>query len=41
MEISSLTSRLSAHLKIPPPIEIEFLVRDLCEDYSKNQILKF
>jgi len=40
MEISSLTSRLSAHLKIPPPIEIEFLVRDLCEDYSKNQILK-
>ena len=40
MEISSLTSRLSEYLKIPPPIEIEFLVHDLREDYSKNQILK-
>ena len=40
MEISSLTSRLSEHLKIPPPIEIEFYVHDLSEDYSKNQILK-
>ena len=40
MEISSLTSRLSDHLKIPPPIEIEFLVHDLNEDRTKNQILK-
>ena len=40
MEISSLTSRLSEHLKIPPPIEIEFKVHELSEDYSKNQILK-
>ena len=40
MEISSLTSRLSEYLKIPPPIEIEFLIHDLREDYSKNQILK-
>ena len=41
MEISSLTSRLSEYLKIPPPIEIEFLIHDLREDYSKNQILRF
>ena len=40
MEISSLTSRLSDHLKIPPPIEIEFPVHELSEEYSKNQILK-
>ena len=40
MEISSLISRLSDHLKIPPPIEIEFNVHELSEDYSKNQILK-
>jgi chromatin remodeling complex protein RSC6 len=40
MEISSLTSRLSEYLKIPPPIEIEFLIHDLREDYSKNQILR-
>ena len=40
MEISSLTSRLSEHLKIPPPIEIDFTVHELSEDYSKNQILK-
>ena len=40
MDISSLTSRLSDHLKIPPPIEIEFLIHELSEDYSKNQILK-
>ena len=40
MEISSLTSRLSEHLKIPPPIEIDFTVHDLSEDSCKNQILK-
>ena len=40
MEISSLTSRLSEHLKIPPPIEIDFTIKDLSEDNSKNQILK-
>ena len=40
MEISSLTSRLCDHLKTPPPILIEFNVQDLCEDYTKNQILK-
>ena len=40
MEISSLTSRLSDHLKIPPSIEIEFTVHELSDDYSKNQILK-
>ena len=40
MEISSLTSRLSEHLKIPPPIEIEFSPHDLSEDNFKNQIVK-
>ena len=40
MEISSLTSRLCDHLKIPPPLEINFNVHDLNDDYSKNQLLK-
>ena len=40
MEISSLTSRLSEHLKIPPPIEIDFSIHDLSEDSCKNQTLK-
>ena len=40
MEISSLTSRLCDHLKIPPPLEIHFNIHDLNEDYSKNQLLK-
>ena len=40
MEISSLTGRLCDHLKTPPPLEIEFNIHDLNEDYSKNQILK-
>ena len=40
MEISSLTSRLCNHLKTPPPLEINFNIHDLNEDYSKNQILK-
>ena len=40
MEISSLTSRLCDHLKTPPPLEIEFNIHDLNEDYSKNQIVK-
>ena len=36
MEISSLTSRLCNHLKTPPPLEINFNIHDLNEDYSKN-----
>jgi len=40
MEISSLTSRLCDHLKTPPPLEIEFNINDLNEDYRKNQIIK-
>ncbi len=40
MEISSLTSRLCGHLKTPQPLEIDFNIHDLNEDYSKNQILK-
>ena len=40
LDISSLTSRLTEHLKIPPPLEIDFNIHDLNEDYSKNQILK-
>jgi hypothetical protein len=40
MGIFTLTSRLCDHLKIPPPIEIEFNIHDLNEEYSKNQIVK-
>ena len=40
IEISFLTGRLCEHLKTPPPLEIDFNIHDLNEDYSKNQILK-
>ena len=40
LDISSLTSRLTEHLKTPPPLELDFNIHDLNEDYSKNQILK-